>query len=77
MSILKRFKRWRLAHQLNEADAPADTGTAMTRAEGGEARGGTPATTGTGSSGEFVGRVAGDEAETGPSGAEARAREDG
>ncbi|TDU88036.1 hypothetical protein EV138_1575 [Kribbella voronezhensis] len=73
MSILDRFKRWRLAHQVNEADAPADTTTAMTRAEGGDPRGGTPATTGTGSSGDFVGRVAGDEAETGPSGAEARA----
>jgi hypothetical protein len=72
MSILDRFKRWRLAHQVNEADAPADPTTAMTRAEGGEPRGGTPATTGTGSSGEFVGRVAGDEAETGLSGAEAR-----
>jgi hypothetical protein len=72
MSILDRFKRWRLAHQVNEADAPADTTTAMTRAEGGEPRGGTPATTGTGSSGDFVGRVAGDEADTGTSGAEAR-----
>jgi hypothetical protein len=76
MSILERLKRWRLAHTLNEADAPADTSTVMTRAEGGEPGGGTPATTGTGSSGEFVGRVAGDDAETGPTGAEARALED-
>jgi hypothetical protein len=74
MSILARFRRWRLAHTLNEADAPADRSTAMTRAEGGDPRGGTPATTGTGSSGEFVGRVAGDDVESGPSGAEVRAQ---
>jgi hypothetical protein len=72
MSIVDRFKRWRASHTLNEADAPADTTTAMTRAEGGDPHGDTPATTGTGSSGEFVGRVAGDEADTGTSGAEAR-----
>jgi hypothetical protein len=72
MSIWERFKRWRLAHTVNEADAPADTSTAMTRAEGGDPRGGTPSTTGTGASGEFVGRVAGDDTDTGPSGAEAR-----
>ncbi|TCO42510.1 hypothetical protein EV646_113132 [Kribbella antiqua] len=72
MSIWERFKRWRLAHTVNEADAPADTSTAMTRAEGGDPRGGTPTTTGTGTSGEFVGRVAGDDPDTGPSGAEAR-----
>jgi hypothetical protein len=78
MSILERFRRWRLAHTLNESDAPADTTTAMTRAEGGDPRGSTPATTGTGSSGEFVGRVAGDDAEAGPAGAEARGgRRDG
>lgn len=78
MSILERFKRWRLAHALNEADAPADATTAMTRAEGGDPRATTPATTGTGASGGFVGRVAGDEADTGPTGAEARAdRKDG
>jgi hypothetical protein len=74
MSIVDRFKRWRASHTLNEADAPADTTTAMTRAEGGDPQGDTPATTGTGSSGEFVGRVAGDEAETGTSGADARSR---
>ncbi|GAA0928054.1 hypothetical protein GCM10009554_09350 [Kribbella koreensis] len=72
MSIIDRFKRWRTSHALNEADAPADTSTAMTRTEGGDPRGDTPATTGTGPSGEFVGRVAGDEADTGISGAEAR-----
>jgi hypothetical protein len=79
MSIFERLKRRRLAHKLNEADAPADTSTAMTRAEGGDPGGETPATTGTGRSGEFVGRVAGDEAETGRSGAEARsqAKDDG
>jgi hypothetical protein len=51
----------------------------MTRAEGGDPGGETPATTGTGRSGEFVGRVAGDEAETSQSGAEARsqAKDDG
>ncbi|MEV8375958.1 hypothetical protein AB0P21_24685 [Kribbella sp. NPDC056861] len=73
MSVLDRFKRWRLSHALNESDAPADPTTAMTRAEGGDPDGDTPATTGTGESGEFVGRVAGDEPEMGTSGAEARA----
>ncbi|GAB3830541.1 hypothetical protein [Kribbella italica] len=73
MSILDRFKRWRLSHSLNEADAPADTSTAMTRTEGGDPEGTTPATTGTGASEEFVGRVAGDEPDVGISGAEARA----
>ena len=72
MSIWERFKRWRLAHNLNEADAPADTTTAMTRAEGGDPQGGTPTTTGTGTSGEFVGRVSGDDPDVGPAGAEAR-----
>jgi hypothetical protein len=72
MSIWERFKRWRLAHTLNETDAPADTSTAMTRSEGGDPGGGTPTTTGTGASGEFVGRVAGDDADAGQSGAEAR-----
>lgn len=73
MAILERLKRWRLAHRLNESDAPADTSVAMTRAEGGDPDGGTPATTGTGENDEFVGRVAGDEAPTGTTGAEARA----
>jgi hypothetical protein len=75
MSILERVRRWRLSHTLNEGDAPADTSTAMTREEGGDPRGGTPATTGTGKSEEFVGRVAGDEADTGQSGAEARSEQ--
>jgi hypothetical protein len=77
MSIWERFKRWRLSHTLNEADAPADTTTAMTRAEGGDPRGGTPTTTGTGASGEFVGRVAGEDSDAGPTGAEARSEQDG
>ncbi|TDD22180.1 hypothetical protein E1218_19695 [Kribbella turkmenica] len=72
MSIWERIKRWRLSHELNERDAPADTSTAMTRTAGGDPHGGTPATTGTGESDEFVGRVAGDEPEVGQSGAEAR-----
>jgi hypothetical protein len=38
MSILERFRRWRLAHTLNEADAPADPTTAMTGAEARAAR---------------------------------------
>jgi hypothetical protein len=75
MSIWERFKRWRLAHTVNESDAPADTSTAMTRAEGGDPHAGTPTTTGTGVSGEFVGRVAGDDPDAGESGAEARSEE--
>jgi hypothetical protein len=75
MSLWERIKRWRLAHTVSEADAPADTSTAMTRTEGGDPRGGTPTTTGTGASGEFVGRVAGDDADFGRSGAEARSAE--
>lgn len=74
MSIWDRIKRWRLAHTINEADAPADTSTAMTRSEGGNPHAGTPTTTGTGASDEFVGRVAGDDPDTGVSGAEARSR---
>jgi hypothetical protein len=74
MSIVQRFKRWRLSHQLNEADAPADSTTAMTRTEGGNPDHGTPATTGTGVNEEFVGRVAGDDAADEETGAEARAR---
>ncbi|NIK61599.1 hypothetical protein [Kribbella shirazensis] len=61
MSIWERFKRWRLSHRVNESDAPADSSTAMTRATGGDPDGGTPSTTGTGRSEEFVGRVAGDD----------------
>jgi hypothetical protein len=74
MSIWERFKRWRLAHTINEADAPADMSTAMTRAEGGDPDEPDSTTSGTGASGEFVGRVAGDEADTGQSGAEERSR---
>jgi hypothetical protein len=44
MSILERFRRWRLAHTLNEADAPADPTTAMTRAAGGARRDGSDGT---------------------------------
>lgn len=72
MSIWERFKRWRLSHTINEADAPADTSTAMTRAEGGDPDEPTSTTTGTGASEDFVGRVAGDDTDTGQSGAEQR-----
>jgi hypothetical protein len=75
MSIWQRFKRWRLSHQLNEADAPADTSTAMTRATGGNPDAGTPTTTGTGQNEEFVGRVAGDDTTTEETGAERRTRD--
>jgi hypothetical protein len=74
MSIWNRFKRWRLAHTINEADAPADTSTAMTRAEGGDPDEATSVTTGTGPSEDFVGRVAGDDTDTGQSGAEQRSQ---
>lgn len=74
MSIWERFKRWRLSHTINEADAPADETTAMTRATGGNADRGTPTTTGTGINEEFVGRVAGDDTTAGETGAERRAR---
>jgi hypothetical protein len=72
MSVWERFQRWRLSHKVNEGDAPADTSTAMTRATGGDPDEGTPTTTGTGSSGEFVGRVAGDDTTAGETGAERR-----
>jgi hypothetical protein len=73
MSIWARFKRWRLSHKLNERDAPADPSTAMTRSTGGDPDCGTPSTTGTGTSDEFVGRVAGeDDAAGGTTGAEQR-----
>lgn len=79
MSIWQRFKRWRLSHTVNEADAPSDETTAMTRSTGGDPDRGTPTTTGTGTSSEFVGRVAGDDTTTdestaGESGAERRGR---
>ena len=74
MSIWERFKRWRLSHTINEADAPADTSTAMTRAEGGDPDEPTATTTGTGVSEEFVGRVAGDDTDSRQSGAEKRSQ---
>jgi hypothetical protein len=74
MSILERFKRWRLSHQVNENDAPSDSDTAMTRATGGDDSG-TPTTTGTGRNEEFVGRVSGDDATTEETGAERRAQQ--
>ncbi|TDW92260.1 MULTISPECIES: hypothetical protein [Kribbella] len=73
MSIWQRFKRWRLSHTINEADAPADDTTAMTRATGGNPDHGTPTTTGTGTNAEFVGRVAGDDTDAEETGAERRA----
>lgn len=74
MSVLDRFKRWRLSHRLNEGDAPADKDVAMTRETGGNPDGGTQSTTGTGENGSFVGRAAGlDEGYAGETGAEARA----
>ncbi|MEU4195454.1 hypothetical protein AB0E69_26375 [Kribbella sp. NPDC026611] len=74
MSIWERVKRWRLSHTVNERDAPADSSTAMTRVTGGDPADGTPTTTGTGASDEFVGRVSGDDPDTGTTGAEARAK---
>jgi len=74
MSIWTRLKRWRLSHRLNERDAPSDPTTAMTRSTGGDPDSSTPGTTGTGTNDEFVGRVSGDDSETGPSGAEQRAQ---
>jgi hypothetical protein len=71
----RRLKDWRIAHRLNEGDAPADTDVAMTREEGGDPDSDTPSTTGTGRSGSFVGRVAGEDAAAGPTGAEARAEQ--
>ncbi|MFD7160507.1 hypothetical protein ACFV9C_38385 [Kribbella sp. NPDC059898] len=76
MSILQRFKRRRLSHTINEADAPADNTTAMTWAMGGNPDRGTPTATGTGTSEEFVGRVAGEDTDAGETGAEERARND-
>lgn len=75
-SRLRQLLRCRsLARKLGEQDAPADMGTARTRATGGVP--GSPegtTTTGTGPSEMFVGRVAGDEsADTGETGAERRA----
>jgi hypothetical protein len=72
MSWWSRVKRWRLAHRVNEGDAPADTGVAASRETGGGPTG-TESTTGTGRNEEFVGRTAGvDEGYAGETGAEAR-----
>lgn len=76
MSVMERLKRWRLAHRVNEGDAPADTDVAVTRETGG-VPGGTESTTGTGPNGTFVGRTAGlDEGYAGETGAEARAEDE-
>jgi hypothetical protein len=67
------------AQRLTEADAPADVGTARTRATGGVTQPGAQnpnATTGTTPSETFVGRAGADESpDAGLSGAEARAGE--
>jgi len=80
MGLLKRavdaVRRRPQAQRLAEDDAPADLGTARTRATGGVPQPGAQnpdATTGTTPSGTFVGRAGADETlDTGPSGAEAR-----
>ena len=68
------------AQRLAEADAPADLGTARTRATGGVPQAGTQnpdATTGTTPNSTFVGRAGADETlDTGLSGAEARSGDD-
>ena len=64
-----------------ELDVPVDEATAASRATGGDEDAEGPdaqGTTGTGESGEFVGRVSGqDEGYAGRTGAEARAGDDG
>lgn len=76
-SLRDRVVAARTARRLAENDAPADTGTARTRATGGVQDAGardTHSTTGTTSSGDFVGRASGDDAgEAGTTGAERRA----
>ena len=62
--ISKWFARDRAGRHLAEHDAPADTGTARTRATGGEPNPDAPdrhSTTGTTPSGPFVGRAGGDD----------------
>src|SRR5919197_961975 len=83
MSILnrirERIRRDRAGRRMSERDAPADTGTARTRAAGGVPEPRTPdrhSTTGTTPSGNFVGRASGDEADAGQTGAEARAEDE-
>ena len=57
-----------------EQDVPVDDATAASRATGEDESGESPGTTGTGGSGEYVGRVSGDdEGYARPTGAEARA----
>lgn len=64
-----------------ESDVPVDEATAPSRATGGDDDADGPdaeGTTGTGESGDYVGRVSGqDEGYAGLTGAEARARDDG
>ena len=77
MSVMDRLKDWWTAHRVNEGDAPAEGGVAMTRDTGGVPDGGTESTTGTGPNETFVGRTAGvDEGYAGETGAEARAEEE-
>jgi hypothetical protein len=68
MAILSKiwgwFRRDRAARRQAEHDAPADAGTARTRATGGEPDPDAPdrhSTTGTTPSGTFVGRAGGDD----------------
>jgi hypothetical protein len=71
-----RFKRDRAARDKGERDAPADMGDPTSRAAGGGSEVETQdshSTTGTTSSGTFVGRAGGDEAgDVGPTGGELR-----
>ncbi|WP_328992776.1 hypothetical protein OG394_00850 [Kribbella sp. NBC_01245] len=80
MSVLTRLKDWWRARQVSEADAPADTGGALSRDTGGEPQsegGDARSTTGAGVNETFVGRVAGDdEGYAGPTGAETRQSDD-
>ncbi|REF36905.1 hypothetical protein [Thermasporomyces composti] len=71
--LLQRLRDRAVARKLGEQDAPADMGTARTRATGGVAGSENATTTGTGPSEMFVGRVAGDESDAGETGAERRA----
>ncbi|HEY8454761.1 MAG TPA: hypothetical protein VIL34_04150 [Actinopolymorphaceae bacterium] len=80
MSFLTRIRELirkdQKARRLGERDAPADIGTARTRAEGGVPQSSAPdrhSTTGTTPSETFVGRVGGNESDTGTTGAEVRA----
>lgn len=62
--LWRRLRRDRAARHLGEHDAPADTGSARTRATGGVPdpdASDTHSTTGTTPSGPFVGRAGGDD----------------